>query len=85
VQSFEALRGNLNMRKFGRVVFALALMVPVFGAGCAEHQRVYVWGPGESTYYVQWEHETHRDHVEWEARSEGDRNAYWKWRHHHHD
>jgi hypothetical protein len=70
------------MGKLTRLLLATALAIPLMGTGCA-HRQVYVWGPGESTYYVQWEHETHRDHVEWEQRNDTDHNAYWNWRRHH--
>jgi hypothetical protein len=73
------------MGKVRQILLVSALMVPLLGTGCAAHRQVYVWGPGETTYYVQWEHATHRDHVDWERRSDADHNAYWNWRHHHHD
>jgi hypothetical protein len=71
------------MGKFSRILLATALTIPLFVSGCGGHRQAYVWGPGESTYYVQWEHETHRDHVEWEQRPDADHGAYWKWRRHH--
>jgi hypothetical protein len=73
------------MKKPGRYLVVAALFVPLLAAGCAEHRRVYAWGPGEVTYYGQWEHDTHRDHMEWEARNDADHQAYWKWRRNHHD
>ncbi len=74
------------MRKqLNQLLLAAALILPVFGVGCGEHRQVYVWGPSESTYYVQWEHETRRDHVEWERRNKAEQKEYWNWRHHHHD
>ena len=62
------------------VIFAM----PLFVTGCGPN-RAYVWGPGEETYYVQWEHQTHRHHEAWEQRSDREHNQYWKWRKHHHD
>jgi hypothetical protein len=73
------------MRKLGQLLLASALMIPILGTGCAEHRQVYAWGPGETTYYVRWERETHRDHVDWEQRNDADHNAYWNWRKHRHD
>ena len=71
------------MGRFNRLLLAAVLTVPLFATGCAAHRQVvYTWGPGESTYYVQWEHETHRNHVEWEQRNEADHGAYWNWRKH---
>lgn len=73
------------MNKIARLLLASALMVPLLGTGCAQRRVVYAWGPGEQGYYVQWEHETHRQHMDWDRRSAADQQAYWKWRHHHHD
>jgi hypothetical protein len=75
------------MGKIRGLLIVSALMFPLLGTGCAEHRQVQVdtWGPSETTYYVQWEHETHRQHVEWEQRNDADHRAYWQWRHHHHD
>lgn len=72
------------MKKINRFLIAAVLMVPLLGTGCM-HREVYAWGPGEQTYYVQWENETHRDHVDWERRNKHDQKEYWKWRHQHHD
>jgi hypothetical protein len=74
-----------DMKALNRILIAAVFATPLLGAGCAAHRQVYVWGPGEQTYYVQWEHETHRDHVDWEQRNDADHNAYWSWRRHHHD
>lgn len=71
------------MRKLGRLLLVSVLMVPLFGTGCAPHRQVYAWTPGEETYYVQWEHETHRQHLDYDRRSKDEQNSYWKWRHHH--
>jgi hypothetical protein len=68
------------MGKFNRIATIVALSLPLLTAGCGGPRRVYVWGSGETTYYLQWEQETHRDHVEWERRSEAEHRAYWKWR-----
>lgn len=76
---------GMCMGKLGRFLLASILVVPLLSTGCAEHRRVYAWGPGETTYYIQWEHETHRDHVDWERRNDADHRAYWNWRKHHHD
>lgn len=74
------------MGKLGRLLLAAALTVPLLAStGCVPHRQAYVWGPGEETYYVQWEGETHRNHVDWDKRSDADHNAYWKWRKHHPD
>jgi hypothetical protein len=74
------------------LILATAVALPVLTTGCAVHARVYdpyyhdyhPWG-GEVTYYSQWEHDTHRDHVEFNARSDADKKAYWDYRHSHSD
>jgi len=38
------------MEKLGRFLLASVLVVPLLSTGCAEHRRVYAWGPGETTY-----------------------------------
>jgi hypothetical protein len=83
--SYLLLRNGevIRMGKLSRISIVAVLSLPLFAAGCAEHRRVYAWGPGETTYYAQWEHETHHDHVEWEGRNDRDHKAYWKWRHDH--
>ncbi len=67
----------------GRMALAGALTVQLFAVGCGGGRQVYVWGPGETVYYSQWEHDTHRDHVEWAQRNAADQRAYWQWRRHH--
>jgi hypothetical protein len=32
-------------------------------------------------YYNQWEHDTHRDHVDLKQRNAADQKEYWDWRH----
>lgn len=74
------------MGKLARLLVIAAVTSPLLAAtGCAPHRQVYVWGPGEQTYYVQWEDENHRQHRDWNDRSDADHQAYWKWRKHHHD
>ncbi len=70
------------MQRLNRLLLAAVLTMPMLATGCG-HRHVYAWGPSEGPYYSQWEHETHRDHVEWEQRNNGDRSAYWAWRKHH--
>jgi len=82
------------MRSFAKqlapLVFALSLGAAALTSGCTVHARVYdsydhqyrAWAP-ETTYYVQWEQETHRSHEDFNKRSNADKDAYWKWRHDH--
>jgi hypothetical protein len=82
---------RLFLRSVAPLLFAAVLAVPVFCTGCAVHARVYDpyyhdyhdWG-GETVYYGQWEHDTHRDHVDFKKRSDADKKEYWDWRHNHH-
>ncbi len=79
------------MRSFAPLLLASVLAVPVFSTGCAAHVRVYdpyyhdyhVWAT-ETPYYTQWEHDTHRDHMDFNKRSDDDKKAYWDWRHSQH-
>ena len=68
-------------RKFVPLLLAAAIALPV--SSCAVHARVY--GPGEDVYYMQWEHETRRDHVDYDRRNDADHKEYWKWRDRHHN
>jgi hypothetical protein len=83
------------MRKWIRsllpVVLAAAVASPAFMTGCAVHARVYdpyhrdyhVW-VDEEPYYSQWERDTHRDHMDYDRRSDRDKKEYWDWRHNQH-
>lgn len=75
------------MNKVNSLLLESVLMISLLGAGCAAHGRVYVgtYGPEETPYYTQWEHETHREHIEYEHRQKAEQHAYWEWRKHHHD
>jgi hypothetical protein len=77
-------------RKLTPLVLAVALTSPIAMTGCADHTRVYdpyyndyhVW-TGETVYYNQWEHDTHRDHRDFNKRSKDEQKQYWDWRHSH--
>ncbi len=76
------------LRRFAPMLFAAAIAIPVLCNGCAARVRVYdpyyhdyhVWA-AETPYYTQWEHDTHRDHMDFAKRSDADKKAYWDWRH----
>lgn len=74
------------MKKFASVLLGSVLMAPLL-TGCAARGGVYVrtYGPAEAPYYNQWEHETHRQHMEYERRKREEQREYWDWRRHHHD
>jgi len=75
-------------RRFTPFLFAPVLAAPVFCAECTASVRVYdpyhhdhhVWA-AEEPYYARWDCETHRDHMDFDKRSDADKKAYWDWRH----
>jgi hypothetical protein len=77
-------------KKLTLLLFTLSLLATVFNTGCVARARVYdsydhhyrAWAP-ESGFYVRWEHETHRSHMDYKKRGDDDKNAYWKWRRDH--
>jgi hypothetical protein len=77
-----------SLKKCAPIVLAVAIFLPVLITGCTVHARVYDpyyrdyhdWN-GETVYYNQWEHDTHRDHVDFAKRNDNDKKAYWDWRH----
>ncbi len=77
------------LRQLTRPMLAAAFALPVFLSGCTVHAGYYDpyyhdhhnWN-GEVVYYGQWEHDTHRDHMDFNKRNDGDKKAYWDWRHH---
>jgi len=79
------------LRRFAPMLLASAIALPVLCTGCTGTVRVYdpyyndyhVWAT-ETPYYTQWEHDTHRDHVDFAKRSKDDQKAYWDWRHNQH-
>jgi hypothetical protein len=80
-------------RYFGSLVLAAVMISPVVIEGCATHARVYdaeyhdyhVWDDREAVYYQRWEVETHREHRDFDRRSDEEKREYWKWRHSHED
>ena len=71
------------MGKLSRLLLVAALTAPLLAStGCVPHRQ---WGPGEETYYVQWEQSYHYNHVPYEQRNRDQQRAYWNWRKHHHD
>jgi len=79
------------LKRVTPLLFAMAIAAPVFCAGCAAQVRVYdpyhhdyhAWA-GETTYYAQWETNTHRDHKDFNKRNDADKKEYWDWRHSQH-
>jgi hypothetical protein len=83
-QLMRDLSGN-----FAAMVLAVALVGPVFIAACEGEVRTYgvgygdydTWNHHEVVYYNNWEHETHRDHVDFAKRSDAEQKEYYSWQH----
>jgi hypothetical protein len=79
------------LRCFTSFLLATVIAIPLFCGGCAARVDVYdpyyrdhhVWA-AEEPYYAQWEHDTHRDHMDFNKRSDADKKEYWDWRHSQH-
>jgi hypothetical protein len=77
-------------------MFALtvALSAPILIGGCSGggsyrtydpyYNDYHVWNNDEVVYYNRWEHDTHRDHVDFRKRKTDDQKEYWNWRHSQH-
>ena len=77
---------------FGNVavmILALGLGAAVVIGGCEGEVRYYdagygdyhTWNHGEVVYYNNWEHETHREHVDFAKRNDAEKKEYYSWRH----
>jgi hypothetical protein len=79
------------LKDFAPLLLAASLASMMAGvAGCAVHASYYDsyhhdYHPvsGEVVYYSQREHDTHRDHLDLNKRSDADKKEYWDWRHSH--
>ena len=79
------------LRCFTPFLLATVMSLPLFCGGCAARVNVYdpyyrdyhVWA-AETPYYSQWERDTHRDHMDFNKRSDADKKAYWDYRHSQH-
>jgi hypothetical protein len=79
-----------TIRTITRFSTAAVFAASLLSVGCAVHTRVYdpyyrdyhTW-PAENGYYVQWEGDTHRQHEDFNRRSDADKKEYWNWRHSH--
>ena len=79
---------RFNDRGFATLLLAAVFAAPLFMSGCAVRARVYdpyysdyhVWA-GETGYYDRWEHDTHRDHEDFNRRNKDEQKEYWNWRH----
>jgi hypothetical protein len=88
----EGLLMRSVSRNFAVAVLAIALAGPVFIAGCegevryydADYHDYHRWNHGEVVYYSNWEHETHREHVDFAKRNDAEKKEYFAWRHNKH-
>ena len=77
------------LRPLASALLSAALASATLLSGCAVHARIYdpyyrdyhTWNDHEAVYYSQWEHETHRDHLDFKSRNDADQKEYWTWRH----
>ena len=77
------------------LLLAATLISTVMTTGCAARAsyRVYDpyyedyhhWDNDESTFYLHWEGETHREHRDFDKRDKDEQKEYWNWRHNHSD
>lgn len=69
------------------LLLATGLAVPLLVAGCQSQAPAPAAttqpAPQDDTY-ARWEHETHRDHVDIEKRSDDERKQYNDWKASHH-
>jgi hypothetical protein len=68
-------------KHFASTLLSAVLASTMLLAGCRTHE----YNDHETVYYQQWEHETHRDHVDFKQRPDADQKEYWTWREHHPD
>jgi hypothetical protein len=74
--------------RFPLVAIAAVLASTLLPTGCVGRPRIsyipynyYSWNHHEAVYYSQWEHDTHRDHVDFTVLSDADMRTFWEWRH----
>jgi hypothetical protein len=61
------------------LLLATGLAVPILLTGCQSQE------PPQDNVYIQWEHETHRQHVDVNKRSVEERKQYQDWLDSHRD
>ena len=71
---------------FSRFSIAAVLASALLATGCAARSRVYApynyfsWNNREAIFLSQWEHDTHREHVDFTVLSDSDMWEFQKWR-----
>ncbi|MGP8270322.1 MAG: hypothetical protein ACLQLH_09660 [Terracidiphilus sp.] len=76
-------------RNVAPLLLAAAVASPLFMTGCAEpvydpYYHDYHYWSAEDPHYRQWEHDTHRDHRDFDKRSDSEKKEYWDSRHSQH-
>ncbi|MGB7133650.1 MAG: hypothetical protein WBD46_00065 [Acidobacteriaceae bacterium] len=79
---FENLRRSLWQRRSVPFRCSAAAARDVFAFYDTYGREYRTWAP-ERPYYNQWEHGTHRDHMDYDHRNDADKQAYRQWRHSH--
>ena len=83
---------RFSFRNVAVGLLTVALAGPVLIAGCEGEVRTYgagygdyhTWNHSEVVYYNNWEHETHREHVDFKRRNDAEKKEYYAWRHNQH-
>jgi protein-tyrosine phosphatase len=80
-------------RALSTLILAAGLSMPLLIAGCSAdvgyrtydpyYNDYHVWNHDEVVYYNNWEHDTHREHRDFNKRSKDEQKEYYSWRHNH--
>jgi hypothetical protein len=71
-----------RFRLLSALMIAGAVASPAVVTGCFHHQYANSsWSDSEAPHYAQWEQSTHQQHQDYSARSAGEQQQYWSWRH----
>jgi hypothetical protein len=74
--------------RFSSVVIAAELACALLTTGCAARARAsyvpydyFSWNSQVATAYNHWEHDTHREHLDFTLLNDADMRAFWQWQH----
>ena len=81
----------MRMRNLSFILLLATVATPVVMSGCSAragyttydpyYNDYHRWDPDEVTFYSRWEVDTHRDHRDFDKRSDDEKKEYWTWRH----
>lgn len=81
----------MRMRKLTYVLLLVSVAAPMVTTGCSAragyevydpyYSDYHTWDSNEVGFYSRWEGETHRDHKDFNRRSDDEKKEYWTWRH----